>query len=74
MKETIEKYKQESIGYETKMEAMKKEYQQSQGNYRKQVMALEKELEHQKQRLNLEKTKNNDLQEKISAKNQLFKK
>ena len=29
MKETIEKYKQESIGYETKMEAMKKEHQQS---------------------------------------------
>ena len=38
------------------------------------MSALEKELEHQKQRLNLEKTKNSDLEEKISAKNELFKK
>ena len=58
----IEKYKQESIGYETKMETMKKEHAQSDSNFRKQVAGLEKELEHQKQRLNLEKTKNNDLE------------
>jgi hypothetical protein len=53
---------------------MKKEHTQSESNSRKQLSALEKELEHQKQRLNLEKTKNSDLEEKISAKNELFKK
>ncbi len=41
------------MGYESKVEMMKKEHNQAESQYKKQLNNLEKELEHQRQRLNL---------------------